>query len=165
MQKKPLAIQHSDLSDVLSMLGDKPLKIIVPELWENEKIKERPAETVWKAEKDGGRILKDVMLNEADRFQLSIATAATRQDFHIHSDAVEIYICNKEITIEYGLVGEKPSQLTGTVLIVPPGVAHYAHLNDEVTIVVQCSASGKVGVKNDKHIVFIQSGLITLKAS
>jgi hypothetical protein len=81
------------LEQCLEKLEDKPLKLIADERWTQLRFKEIPwDDSEWNYWIEDNIIKKPILLNRRDVFQFSIANAASRQDWHYHKYAFEIYV-------------------------------------------------------------------------
>jgi len=149
--KFPLIAELNDLTDCISQLGERPLKLIA------ERAYKKFNESKWNVPKwsfvQGNGIIKDKKLlsNPDDTFQFSIANRRSKQDFHLHKNIIEIYVSYSKMEISY-ISGkkEKTMQIPKGVLIVPPKVMHKVKLHG-VTFVFQGSTKDSK-VHEDKEI-------------
>ena len=145
--------EQDRLEHCLEHLQDKPLKLIAPDLWTHARFQEIPWENAeWSDTTEGGRILKQVLLNRRDLFQFSIANAVSKQDWHYHRHVFEIYLSSHPMSLAFRTPGvEKNTSLlkvTKGIFIVPPGLPHKVSLSG-TTFVFQATLAGG-GLGKDK---------------
>jgi hypothetical protein len=141
----PYMVDGSDLSRALILNKNRPMKLVAHGLFPNERVWLQPR---WSfTPKNGAIVLKDILINEKDHFQFSVADKNTHQDFHIHEYVFEIYASEKDMTIHYGAKGQQ--SLKGKVILVPPGICHCLTLRG-ITFVFQV-AIGTEGIEKDKQ--------------
>ena len=145
-----------ELKQCIEQLEDRPLKLIADERWEKSHFKEIPWEkSEWGYFTDNNQIVKPVLLNRRDSFQFSIANASSRQDWHYHRFAFEIYVSNNPVSLEYRALTPGKHQhllkVSKGVLIVPPGLPHKVSLSG-ITYVFQATIAGK-NLSKDKIII------------
>lgn len=145
LPKHPFFAKKEDLETCLNLLKERPLKLIAPELYNDESKWE---EERWFFSKENSNIIdKKVLLNRRDSFQFSIANSKSKQDFHVHKNTLEIYVSDFEI--ELFLDDNKPSGIKSNgVLIIPPNIPHRVKL-EGLTYVFQISQK-RARISQDK---------------
>lgn len=148
-ERFPLIAELSDLAKCLDFMGEKPLKLIAYELYENESTWD---ESKWSFVISGEKIIdKKLLLNPEDSVQFSIANERSKQDFHVHRNVFEIYVSYSKIEIIYFSDGkEKIAQVSQGVLIVPPNVPHKVQVYGPTFVFQFATQGGKV--HDDKEI-------------
>jgi len=146
----------SKLERCLEKLKDKPLKLIAYKDWTQPDFKEIPWESSeWDYSSDNHLMIKPVLLNHRDMFQFSVANARSKQDWHYHRFAFEIFVSNSPLTVRYKaplLEGkEQLSKVSQGVLIIPPGLIHKVTLSGP-TFVFQATGADKK-ISNDKVVL------------
>lgn len=136
-----------DINECLNYLGDKPLKLIAPELYDLES---EWIDKLWTFQLEKNSIKdKKVFLNINDLFQISVANSQSKQEKHIHKSTFEVYISESEIEV-FTTNDENPTIKSNGVILIPPNVLHYVKLQG-LTYVIQISSSSKK-IKHDKEI-------------
>jgi len=154
----PFYAEMESLEACLTQLDTKPLKLIVGETLDQPgvhetKWQEKP--TKWGWSEQNGLITKPVLTTQKDIFQLSLANQTSRQDWHRHKSAVEIFASDKPMK----LVFEKPDSeeereelnVEKGIFIIPPGIWHEVTL-EGTTFVFQASLTGD-RISSDKETV------------
>lgn len=146
----------NDLDSCLNRMGEKPLKLIAEKVYEQFHEKEW-RNSKWSFDEHGGNIeSKELLPNEEDTFQFSIANSRSKQEFHVHKNVYEIFASYSTIEITYIDKNEKKTlKVSNGALIVPPGVVHKIKL-EGITFVFQASGHGSK-IHNDKKIVNIET--------
>ena len=150
----PFYAEMEELDRCLASLGSVPLKLVVGERFSRPGIEEvaweRPK---WTWHRDSNLITKQVLLNQRDVFQFSLASAASTQSWHYHKSTFEIYVSNHRMDLEYEDQGpERKKQalcIDRGLLIVPPGVPHRVNLSGNTFVFQSTLADGNLG--NDKE--------------
>jgi len=100
-------------------------------------------------------ITKSVLLNQRDVFQLSLANASSKQDWHYHNNVFEMYVSYDPMDLEYEEQGVKRKKqalhVNQGVLIIPPGIPHKVSLSGN-TFVFQATLAGR-NLGEDKVLV------------
>ena len=139
----------ADLEACLKLLGEHPLKLIAEAAQPAYKESEwgRP---VWAFESENSTVIsKPLLALPEDSFQLSVANAHSKQDFHLHVNVLEIYASNRPMEITYRSGGnDAVLAVSGGIVIVPPGLPHKMKLHG-LTLVFQVALGGGQ-VHNDK---------------
>jgi hypothetical protein len=145
----PLLAERHDLSKCLTLMGERPLKLVANKLFKNESLWDEPK---WSFTSTKGRVEdKKLLLNLGDEFQLSLANEHSKQELHLHKKVFETYISESELEIEYVCDGAlKTSQIASGALIIPPNVLHQVRLHG-LTFVFQCALKGGT-VHGDKQV-------------
>lgn len=148
-KRLPLIAELNDLTKCLRLMGQKPLKLIAHELYENESMWD---ESKWSfASSDGKVIDKKLLLNPEDKFQFSIANEQSKQDFHVHHNVFEIYVSYSEMEIIYFSDGrERKLQIPKGALIIPPNISHKVRLYGPTFVFQSVIKEGNV--HGDKEI-------------
>lgn len=148
----PKAASLADLSECLQLLGNRPLKLIAETV--------QPAfresvwnDALWNFSRNAAAVTdKKLLPFPEDSFQFSVADEHSKQDFHLHTNVLEIYVSHFPIELLYQKDGAEESLYVASgILIVPPGVAHRVHLAG-LTFVFQ-AVIGAGSVHNDKIVV------------
>ena len=153
----PFYAEMETLEACLTQLGAKPLKLIVGETLDQPGIREtewqeEPAKWDWSEE--NGFLTKPALTTENDKFQFSLANQTSRQDWHRHKSAVEIFASDRPMK----LVFEKPDseahereefKVDEGIFIIPPGIWHEIAL-EGTAFVFQASLDGGK-IRNDKE--------------
>ncbi len=152
---EPLWAGAADMAEVLKSLGTRPLKLVAPALYAGE---QEWARGPWNPAGRDGKTGKPLLLNQADSFQFSVATADSRQDFHYHSGVFEIYASQSSIEISYvdAAQASKSARVEAGALLVPPGVVHRVKLSG-LTYVFQVAVGGG-RVADDRQEIAGQGG-------
>jgi hypoxanthine phosphoribosyltransferase/quercetin dioxygenase-like cupin family protein len=144
----PFFAEKEDLETCLDLLDKRPLKLIAPDLYDNESKWEKDA---WSFSVENSKVIdKKVLLNQRDSFQFSIANSKSKQDFHVHKSTLEIYVSDFDIELFLNK-GETPDIKAKGVLIIPPNVRHRVKL-EGLTYVFQINQK-KAKISQDKIIV------------
>lgn len=128
----------------------KPILTRLGHVWEGQAAK-------WEWNQQNGILTKPVLTTQKDTFQFSLANQASRQDWHRHKSAVEIFASDKPMTLLF----EKPDTDVGEreeltidegIFIVPPGIWHEITL--EGTAFVFQASLDEGSISNDKEVAF-----------
>ena len=131
--------ETESIKECLNILEEKPLKLIVPDLFDYES---EWNEHQWKYFNCDGNLDINVLLNKMDIFQLSIANENSKQDMHVHNSTLEIYISESLMSVYF--FDAKMSTISKVgIIIIPPKTIHQVKLTG-LTYVFQ------VNVKNAK---------------
>jgi len=153
----PLIAQKDNLNECLSLLKEKPLKLVANSLYKkfNETKWDNPKWSFTKSKENVTN--KNLLPNKDDLFQFSVANERSKQDFHYHEHTYEIYISDAKIEISY--MDENSQiiyqEIDDGVLIVPPNLRHKVRLYG-FTFVLQASLDGSKGIDADKIMVNIK---------
>jgi len=122
-------------------------KLVAGGLLSRPGIKEVPWESAkWTCCLDNDLITKSVLLNQRDVFQWSLAHASSKQDWHYHNHAFEVYVSGDPMDLEY--VEQDTERKTQALhvnrglLIIPPGIPHKVSLSGN-TFVFQATLAGR----------------------
>lgn len=141
------------LQSQLATRGKEPLKLVVGEL--------RNGEATWKANGYAGTSqgMREVLVDESDRFEVSFANDGTSQDFHRHVNLWETYVSLSEITVQYLRFGqpldacETKTSLAAVdgfhVITVPPGICHQVKLGGFSLVIQQAFSAARI--QDDKR--------------
>jgi hypothetical protein len=147
LPKHPFFAKKEDLETCLNSLNERPLKLVAPDLRENESEWE---EKRWTFSEENSNIVdKKVLLNRKDSFQFSVANSKSKQKFHVHRSTLEIYVSDFDIEL-FLKDNEKSSIKSNGLLIIPPNIPHKVRL-DGLTYVFQISQK-KAEISQDKEI-------------
>jgi len=146
----PLHVELDDLAKCLTLMGQRPLKLVAKKLFEDESLWDKPK---WSFTSSKAKVEdKKLLLNLGDEFQFSVASEHSKQEFHLHKKIFEICISESKMEIEYVYEGAlKASEIAKGALIVPPNVLHKIQLHG-LTFVFQCAIKGGM-VHDDREVV------------
>lgn len=145
--RHPFYAEMEELEQCTAFLGNIPIKLVAGGLLSRPGIKEVPWEsTKWTCCLDNDLITKSVLLNQRDVFQCSLAHASSKQDWHYHNHAFEVYVSGDPMDLEYVEQDtERKMQalhVNRGLLIIPPGIPHKVSLSGN-TFVFQATLAGR----------------------
>ncbi|MFB0525142.1 MAG: hypothetical protein ACETVZ_06340, partial [Phycisphaerae bacterium] len=86
----PLQVELDDLAKCLTLMGQRPLKLVANKIFKDESLWDEPQ---WSFTSRKGKVEdKKLLLNLGDEFQFSVANEHSKQELHLHKQIFEICI-------------------------------------------------------------------------